>query len=61
MRGGRQIDTEKARQAYDGHRNHVNIDRWHKLMQRYRVTDASVHDSQAVDDLLTLDNTASGV
>ena len=43
------------------YKNHVNIDRRHKLFRRYRVTDASVHDSQAVDDLLTSDNTASGV
>ena len=40
---------------------HLNIDRRHKLIRRYSVTDASVHDSQAVDDLLTTDNTASGV
>ena len=32
-----------------------------KLIRRYRVTDAAVHDSQVVDKLLTSDNTASGV
>ena len=44
-----------------GYKNHLNIDRRHKLIRRYSVTDASVHDSQAVDGLLTSDNTASGV
>ena len=44
-----------------GYKNHLNIDRRHKLIRRYSVTAASVHDSQAVDDLLTTDNTASGV
>ena len=40
--------------------NHVNIDR-HKLIRRYGVTGASVHDSQVVEELLASDNTASGV
>ena len=39
----------------------MGIDRKHKLIRRYRVTDASVHDSQVVEELLTSDNTASGV
>ncbi len=37
------------------------MDRRHKLVRRYRVTDAAVHDSQVVDDILDPDNTASGV
>ena len=39
----------------------VNIDRRHKLIRRYRVTDAAVHDSQVIEELLVSDNTASGV
>jgi len=39
----------------------VNVDRMHKLVRRYHVTDAAVHDSQAVDELLTRGNTGSGV
>ena len=39
----------------------MGIDRRHKLIRRFRVTDASVHDSQEVEELLTSDNTASGV
>ena len=29
--------------------------------RRYRVTDAAVHDSQVIEELLAPDNTASGV
>ena len=53
--------TKKHGKSHYGYKNHLNIDRRHKLIRRYSVTDASVHDSQAVDDLLTSDNTASGV
>ena len=42
-------------------KNHVNVDRRHKLIRRYEVTDASVHDSQALDGLLDDENTASDV
>ena len=37
------------------------VDRRHKLVRRYRVTDAAVHDSQVVEDILDPDNTASDV
>ncbi|MCQ7029755.1 transposase, partial [Escherichia coli] len=33
----------------------------HKLVRRYQVTPASVHDSQVIDDVLDPDNTASDV
>jgi IS5 family transposase len=33
----------------------------HKLVRRYHVTDAALHDSQAVDHLLMQGNTGSGV
>lgn len=39
-------------------KNHLNVDRKHKLVRRGHVTDAAVHDSQAVDELLTRTNTA---
>ena len=42
-------------------KNHVNVDRRHKLVRRYQVTDAAVHDSQVVEDILDADNTASDV
>ena len=53
--------TKKHGKSHYGYKNHVTIDRQHKLIRRYRVTDASVHDSQEVEELLGSDNTASGV
>ena len=53
--------TKKHGSSHEGYKNHVNVDRKHKLIRRYHVTDAAVHDSQAVDRLLTRGNTGSGV
>ena len=53
--------TKKHGKSHYGYKNHVNVDRKHKLIRRYHVTDAAVHDSQAVDQLLTRGNTSSGV
>ena len=53
--------TKKHGKSHYGYKNHVNIDRKHKLIRRYGVTGASVHDSQVVEELLASDNTASGV
>ena len=62
----RQKDTEarwtkKHGKSHYGYKNHVGIDRKHKLIRRYQVTDAAVHDSQVVEELLSSDNTAKGV
>jgi IS5 family transposase len=51
--------TKKHGRSHYGYKNHVNVDRRHKLVRRYQVTPASVHDSQALEDLLDPDNTAS--
>ena len=51
--------TKKHGQSHFGYKNHVNVDRRHKLIRRYQATSASVHDSQVVDDVLDPDNTAS--
>ena len=53
--------TKKHGKSHYGYKNHVNVDRRHKLVRRYKVTDAAVHDGQVVDDILDADNTASGV
>ena len=53
--------TKKHGKSHYGYKNHVNIDRKHKLIRRYGVTGASVHDSQVVEELLASENTASGV
>jgi IS5 family transposase len=37
------------------------VDRRHKLVRRYHVSDAALHDRQAVDHLLMRGNTGAGV
>ena len=53
--------TRKHGKSHFGYKNHVNVDRKHKLVRRYHVSDAALHDSQAVDHLLTRGNTGAGV
>jgi IS5 family transposase len=53
--------TKKHGKSFFGYKNHVNADAKHKLIRRYEVTDAAVHDSQALDALLTKGNTSSDV
>lgn len=53
--------TKKHGRSHYGYKNHVSVDRRHKLVRRWHVTDASVHDSRALDEVLDADNTASDV
>ena len=53
--------TKKHGRSHFGYKNHVNVDRKHKLVRRYAVTSASVHDSQQFEGLLDPENTASTV
>ena len=53
--------TRKHGKSHYGNENYVNIDRKHKLVPRYHVSDAAVHNSEAVDHLLIRSNTGSGV
>ena len=52
---------QKSGETHCGCRNHANVDREHKLVRLFHVTDASVHDSQAVDHLLDTGNSSSEV
>jgi IS5 family transposase len=45
--------TKKNNQTYYGYKNHAKVDNKHKFIDTYTTTDASVHDSQALDELLT--------
>ena len=45
--------TKKNNAVFYGYKNHVKSDTRTKLIEEYMVTDASVHDSQAIDGLLT--------
>lgn len=44
--------TKKNNQVFFGYKDHVKVDEKSKLIINYEVTDASVHDSQPLDDLL---------
>lgn len=44
--------TKKNNVSYYGYKNHVKIDSGSKLIVKYEVTDASVHDSQTLEKLL---------
>lgn len=53
--------TKKHERSYFGYKNHVNADARHKLIRDYTVSDASVHDSQKLEDLLNKANTSNDV
>ena len=53
--------TKKHGRSHFGYKNHISIDRRHKLVRRYAVSTASVHDSQKLDDVLDANKTAIGV
>ena len=45
--------TKKNHTTFYGYKNHVKSDTKTKLIEEFEVTDASVHDSQAIEGLLT--------
>ena len=53
--------TKKHGKSFYGYKNHVNADAKHKLIRRYDVSDAAVHDSQKLEALLTKGNTSDAV
>jgi transposase, IS5 family len=44
--------AKKNQQTFYGYKNHANVDLESKLIVRAEVTDASVHDSQALDSVI---------
>jgi IS5 family transposase len=44
--------TKKHGKSYFGYKSHISIDGEHGFIRRYAVTDASVHDSQVLGQLL---------
>jgi len=44
--------TKKNNEKHYGYKNHINADQEHKLVHSYKITDASVHDSQVFEELL---------
>jgi transposase, IS5 family len=53
--------TKKNEESFYGYKNHVSVDRKHKLVRRYAETEASVHDSQKLDEVLDKSNTNNEV
>ena len=53
--------TKKHGKSHYGYKNHINVDKEHKLIRRYAVTDASVHDSQVFDVVLDEENSGRSV
>lgn len=50
--------TVKNEQSFYGYKNHINTDKAHKLIRRYHVTEASLHDSNAFDEVFDEKNTS---
>jgi len=48
--------TKKNGKSYFGYKDHINIDVEYGFIRRYSITDASVHDSQALGSVLDPDN-----
>ena len=53
--------TKKHGRSYYGYKNHVGVDKAHKIIRKWAATDASPHDSQKLDDILDDSNTAKEV
>ena len=44
-----------------GYKNHMGVDKAHKLIRKWDATDAAVHDSQKLSDVLDPSNTSTEV
>jgi transposase, IS5 family len=53
--------TKKNDVTHYGYKNHISSDVKYKLIREYQVSDAAVHDSQAIADILDDDNTRAEV
>ncbi len=53
--------TKKHGRSYYGYKNHIGVDKAHKIIRKWAATDASPHDSQHLDDILDESNTAKDV
>jgi IS5 family transposase len=53
--------TKKNGRSYFGYKNHISIDRTHKFVRLYTVTDAAQHDSHALEHLLDWNNSSAAV
>lgn len=64
MRRQKDVDarwTKKHGQTYYGYKNHISIDRKHKLIRHFEVSSAATHDSQIFDALIDPHNSSADV
>jgi len=52
--------TKQGKRSF-GYKNHLNVDVKYKLIRKHEVTDAAVHDSQAIESLLDRENTNADI
>ena len=50
--------TKKNDKSHYGYKNHIEIDNDKKLIRKYKITDASVHDSNVFEELLDSSNSS---
>ncbi len=53
--------TMKHGKTHYGYKNHISIDRKHKVIRKYAITSAEVHDSQVFEELLDESNSNGSV
>lgn len=53
--------TKKNQKSYFGYKNHINMDKRHKLIRSYEATPASPHDSQYFEAVFDEENTGSDI
>lgn len=53
--------TKKNGKSFFGYKNHISVDVKHKLIRRFKVTSAEVHDSNVLDELLDEGNTSRDI
>ena len=53
--------TKKNGVSYFGYKNHINTDVKHKLIRKWEVTPASLHDSQVFEELLDENNSRRAI
>lgn len=53
--------TKKHGKTHYGYKNHISVDRQHKVIRKYAVTSAEVHDSLVFEELLDETNSSGSV
>lgn len=53
--------TKKNGKSFFGYKNHISVDARHKLIRRFHVTSAELHDSNVFEELLDTSNSSRDV